>query len=49
VVVVVAVVDGVSGLPGADVSASVVAGVPALMQDARRIDTTTAPPTELLR
>jgi hypothetical protein len=49
VVVVVAVVEWVADLPVADVSALVVAGLPALMQDARRIDTTTAPPTELLR
>jgi hypothetical protein len=51
VVVDVTVVDGVAGLPVADVAASVVAGVPALLQDARRIDATTALPLapELLR
>jgi hypothetical protein len=41
--VVVSVVGGVAGLPVADVAASVVAGLPALMQDARRIATTVAP------
>jgi hypothetical protein len=51
VVLVVAVVDGVAGLPVADVVASVVAGLPALLQDARRIAATTAPllAAELLR
>jgi hypothetical protein len=51
VTLVVAVVEVVVGLPVADVGASVVAGPPALMQDARRIATTTAPvlTTELLR
>ena len=43
VVVVMAVVDGVARVPVADVAASVVAGLQALMQDARRIATTTAP------
>jgi hypothetical protein len=49
--VVAAVVDGVAGLPVADVAASVVAGPPALVQDARRIAATTAPllAAELLR
>jgi hypothetical protein len=51
VVVVVAVVDGVSCLPVADVAASVVSGLPALLQDARKIAANTAPllAAELLR
>jgi hypothetical protein len=49
--VVVAVVDDVAGLPVADVAASVVAGLLALVQDARRIAATIAPlfAAELLR
>jgi hypothetical protein len=43
VVVAVAVVDGVAALPVADVAASVVAGLPALLQDARRIATINMP------
>ncbi|HEX9643794.1 MAG TPA: hypothetical protein VGC11_07340 [Acidimicrobiia bacterium] len=49
--VVVTVVDGVAGLPVAEVGASVVAELPPLLQDARRIAATTAPllAAELLR
>jgi hypothetical protein len=39
-VVVVAVVDGVADLPVAAVAASIVVGLPALLQDARRIAAT---------
>jgi hypothetical protein len=51
VTLVVAVVEVVVGLSVADVGASVVPGLPALMQDARRIATTIAIvlATELLR